>query len=133
MRKLAFILLLATTAHAQRLIQPKPHIVTVRPVASATSYTGVLWTWLPSSSGAAGYNLYQSVGLCPATGIPTGAVLIASGDTLTSFTQTPLPATQTCTYVTGISAAGVEGPASDTTFLDLTPPTAPGKPSATLK
>lgn len=131
MKTLAFaLLLLAVPALAQRLM-PR----TVRPKGMVTAYTSVQWTWTPPTTGAApaGYNLYQAPSACPSTGLPTGAVMIADGDTLTSFVQTPLPATMTCTYVTAVSAVGVEGPPSPTFQLDTSAPGAPGAPKPTLQ
>lgn len=96
----------------------------------------VVWTWdAPvigaNQSPAASYNLYQASVACPASGLPAGAVQIAHSTPLLSFTQATLPAQITCTYVTALSAVGVEGLPSATFQLDFRPPGAPSALSAT--
>lgn len=102
-------------------------------LAVSAHASSILWTWTPPSSGASSYNLYQASGNCPATGIPIGAMKIATGTTLTSFTQSTVPTGVTCTYVTAVSAVGVEGPPSATFQFDATAPTAPGSLKGTYQ
>lgn len=113
--------------------QERPGIRLVRARTElAVSYVA-FWTWTAPSGGApaVAYNLYQAAGACPATGLPAGT-LIAQGDPSTSFTQTPAPAGTTCTWVTGVSAVGVEGLPSLPFQLDLDAPGAPGRPTPTV-
>ena len=95
-------------------------------MAQGQAAHGIQWTWAAPTSGAtpASYNLYQAAGACPASGLPTGAIQIA-GTVVASYQQTPLPSGVTCTYVTAVSAVGVEGPPSNTFQFDTTPPGAP--------
>lgn len=135
MRKLILSILLASGGVIALAQSPKPQI---RPKAEATTTTyEVLWAWpaSPTSGGtpaAAGYNLYQAAAACPTSGIPAGGVQIATGDTLTTYTQSPAPSGVTCTWVTGVSAVGVEGLPSGTFQLNTSAPAAPGTPSATI-
>lgn len=56
-----------------------------------------------------GYNVYKATIACPATGLPTGAIKIASAITATTFTDTPLVPGVYCYYVTAIGGAGSNG------------------------
>lgn len=97
--------------------------------SAATTSHYVQWTWTAPSGpiAAAGYNFYQATGACGSTG--QSFVLLVNGTTLTGWQQTTVPTTVTCSYVTAVSAVGVEGSPSASFQLDLTPPGAPGPPT----
>jgi hypothetical protein len=126
------VILLFSAAIARAGVQapasPKGKLTIPRGAATTAPYVG--WTWGAPTSGSvpASYNLWQANGACTATGL--AYVKIASVTAMT-WNQTTLPATITCTYVTGVSAVGVEGPPSPTFQLDLTPPGAPTAPQGT--
>ncbi len=122
MKKLLLILALCATAHGQ---------VKTTPCDSIGTAPGVCWSWGAPASGApaATYSLYQ----IPLTGTtciqftPSTTNMVASSITNTLYIQ-PMVTKSMCSIVTAISAAGVEGPASDVaTFLV---PQVPGKPQA---
>lgn len=110
-------------AHGQTRPAAHPRIM-----ATTTGTHYVQWTWTAPTSGvaAAAYNVYQAIGTCTA---PSAYTLMASSVSTTSWQQTVLPTSTTCTYVTAISAVGVEGPPSLGFQLDLTPPGAPSQPT----
>jgi hypothetical protein len=132
---LAAVSLLAPFAAPQQpvrpLVQLKASAVTrTHVVGNAATITAVLWTWTAPAVGANGvsaatYNFYQAAGLCPVSGLPTGAAKLTGGLVTSDFTQSPAPAATTCSYVTAVSQVGVEGPASNTFQLNLGAPGAP--------
>ncbi len=105
--------------------------VKTTPCDSIGTAAGVCWSWgvPPDGAPVATYSLYQ----IPLSGTtctqftPSSTNRVASSITNTLYIQ-PMVTKSMCSVVTAISAAGVEGPASDVaTFLV---PTIPGKPQA---
>jgi len=105
---------------------------------SAFGFTSIKWTWTAPTSGAsvASYRLYQTSGPCSAAAL-AGTLTLASvqssftnigtGIQSTTFTQATLPSSNpTCTVVTAVSSAGVEGAPSVGFQLDLSAPGQPG-------
>ena len=85
--------------------QTKPHQSTLFWTAPTMCVDG-------SSCVPTGYNVYRASVACPATGIPTGATLIASAITTTTYTDTPLAPGTYCWYVTALNSAGESGPSN---------------------
>lgn len=126
MRRSALLVLILTAAVAGAQSRPTNRILTN--ALTGTHY--VQWQWTAPTTGApaTAYNLYQAIGTYTA---PSAFTLLAASTATTSWQQVPVPTSTTCTYVTAISAVGVEGPPSASFQLDLTAPGAPGKPTAT--
>jgi hypothetical protein len=120
---LSLTILAATGVSAQQRPAPRLRLLT-----NATGTHYVQWTWTAPVGGtpAAAYNVYQAIGTCTA---PSTFTLLGASVALTTWQQAPVPTSTTCTYVTAISAVGVEGPPSASFQLDLTAPGAPGKPT----
>lgn len=115
----------AMPAHSQTAKhRPAPQLVTN--LATGAHY--VQWTWSAPTTGtpASAYNVYQAIGTCTS---PSAFTLLASSVATTAWQQTAVPTSTTCTYVTALSAVGVEGPPSASFQLDLTPPGAPSQPT----
>jgi hypothetical protein len=122
---LSLTILAATGVSAQ---QRRDAVLRNRVLTNATGTHYVQWTWTAPTTGtpAAAYNVYQAIGTCTA---PSTFTLLGASVALTTWQQAPVPTSTTCTYVTAISAVGVEGPPSASFQLDLTAPGAPGKPT----
>jgi peptidoglycan biosynthesis protein MviN/MurJ (putative lipid II flippase) len=114
----------ALPAHSQTAPHrtPSPRLVTN--LATGTHY--VQWAWTAPATGASAYNVYQAIGTCAS---PSTFTLLAAAVATTNWQQSPVPTSTTCTYVTALSAVGVEGLPSLSFQLDLTPPGAPGQPT----
>jgi hypothetical protein len=99
--------------------------------APAFAAPTISWTWSAPTTGAPAqaYNFYQASGSCGTSGL-TYAKLV-SGTTVTNWTQPTVPSGVTCSYITAVSAVGVEGPPSPTFQFDATAPGAPGSPKGT--
>jgi hypothetical protein len=106
---------------------PRPRLLSV------TGSHYVQWQWTAPTTGtpAEAYNLYQASGACGTSGQTFVKLMV--GNPLTNWQQTPLPAPVTCSYVTAVSAVGVEGLPSESFQLDITAPGAPGKPTPTYQ
>ena len=129
MRRLSFILTLILAVAGVAGAQQRPH---TRILTNATGVHYVQWTWSAPTTGApaVAYNLYQAIGTCAS---PSTFTPLATNLAVTAWQQVPVPTSTTCTYVTAISAVGVEGPPSASFQLDLTAPGAPGKPTPTYQ
>jgi hypothetical protein len=81
---------------------PTPH-------SASLSWTAVTTCTDGTSCTVVGYNVYKASAACPASGLPTGAVKIASAITATTFVDTPLVPGTYCYYVTAIGGTGSNG------------------------
>jgi hypothetical protein len=87
---------------------------------AAVHYTVI--TWNSSADAGATYDVYKAPGVCPATGIPTGAVTIATGLNVLTYTDSSptLVAGQTNCYYVIAKLNGVSSSPSNTSIA-ITP------------
>lgn len=86
----------------------------------------VTLSWTASTDSGVTYNIYRATGVCPVSGIPAQATEMATGITITSWTDTTVIWKQTYCYYATATKSGKESIPSNNAQVGLIPVTMNG-------